>query len=204
MDDYISSLTIADLKARGVESKQQYKNLVRNNCINIPIDLTGPVSIANNYLSNSKIINYSRFVDFPWKFVCTINNVVENGYPFTISDTIYIPYTELNTNIYSKEFIRLLIHERIHIFQRYFHYDVNKFIQSLGYVLYRPINRRSEDYLLRSNPDLDQFIYLYDGIPCGSYYNSPNPKNIDDVSCRLIYEHPYEHMAYKISELLIR
>lgn len=202
MDDYIFGLTLADLRARNVSSHKEYKYIVNQNCINVPIDLGNSINIANNILMNNNLFDYSNFRDYPWKISCTINNVIENGYPFTLSDVIYLPIDILYKDLYGKDFIRLLIHERIHIFQRFFPEIVNQYIYSKGYVLYRHVNRSTVDYLLRSNPDIDNFIYLLDGITSGSYYKSSNPKGIDDSYCKLKYEHPYEHMAYEISELL--
>lgn len=202
MEKYIVSLTASDLSARHVSSHREYYDIVKRNCVNCSIDLSDIIFKANEYLVSNTHFNYSKFQNYPWKIICTLNNVIENGYPFTVDDIIYLPIEELN-NRNKDSFLKLLIHERIHIFQRFYPDDVNMYILNNGYILYRKIDRTNTDHLLRSNPDLNEYIYLLNGKPSGNYYTSYYPLNIEDSVCQLQYEHPYEHMAYVVSSDII-
>lgn len=65
-----------------------------------------------------------------------------------------------------------------------------------------PPERRN---LVRSNPDLDPWIYLHPKTqrPMMAVYRSPTPKNINDVILAdSAAEHPYESMAYEIAGML--
>jgi len=65
-----------------------------------------------------------------------------------------------------------------------------------------PPERRN---LVRSNPDLDPWIYLHPKTqrPMMAVYRSAKPKNINDVILAdSAAEHPYESMAYEIAGML--
>ena len=53
--------------------------------------------------------------------------------------------------------------------------------------------------LLRSNPDLDDWIYIDKSNTLSCSYNNQNPDSINDVNCDPINEHPFEIMAYDIT-----
>ena len=198
MESYINSFSPYDLKARQCNSLDEYKKIINTNIISANLNkIHDCIEIAEKKLKACTLINYSLMDRFIWKFLFT-TNLVENGFPFTCEDIIYIPIEILNNHT-KYDMIKLLIHERIHIFQRYFPTEANKYILSLGYQLYK----KNNIVLRRANPDIDNFIYILGNKLTGAYYTSINPKNINDVIQHCEYEHPYEHMAYVLSDLLM-
>lgn len=189
-DGYIKKLSIYDLRARKVKSNDEYKELVINECLDITEEqkdkLRKSVIKANNYFNNREGWNFSL-----------INNKYENGYPHTRERIIF-----LSPNIINYEEIELtktLIHESIHIYQRYNKKEIKEYLKKNEYSFSR---HKPLVSLIRANPDLDNYIYKdKNGIELVAYYNSENPKGINDISLKdYSYEHPFEKMAYEIAD----
>ena len=193
-DKFIHNMTKYDIYARTQQYMQKlYCNRIHNVCSYFSI-------YDKYYISNivkkidKKLIN----VNIPWKFAKTEGIVYENGFPHTRKDIIFLTSDHLK---YSKErFIKLLIHEKIHIYQRYNKNKMSVYLKKLGYT----IHCHKEQFIKRrSNPDLDEYIYK---DPTGKImiceYRNEHPKDLMDVSdINTQYEHPYEMLSY-ISENL--
>jgi hypothetical protein len=94
--------------------------------------------------------------------------------------------------------IKTLIHESIHIYQRYNKREMDEYMIKNGF---EKIRKKNKGELIRSNPDLDEFIYKdKNGIEMKALYNSENPNGIGDIKISHNMEHPYEYMAYEIAE----
>ena len=92
---------------------------------------------------------------------------------------------------------KILIHESIHIYQRYNITEINNYLKENNYTVSR---RRDSEPLIRANPDLDEYIYKdKDGEEMIYIYKSSMPKGINDIIPNK-NEHPFEKMAYEISE----
>lgn len=202
-DKYIASLSPFDLKARNSYSNINYLNKSVLSATDFKIDeknkLITAIQKADNYLSkiNSVYIDNFLIVDISWKFALTNGNTYENGLAHTRQDVIFLtPY------IIEAEFNRLvetLIHEKIHLYQRYYKdkYDVS--LYNNGYRIY---SKRSDYSLIRANPDLDEYVYKdrNNNIMLG-LYKTENPINILDITLYTnnINEHPNEEIAYSIA-----
>lgn len=188
-DNYIKTLSEYDLIARGVSSSDNYINLVVNECL----DFTDS---QINKLNNCSIIA-KKFFDnkYKWKFAL-INDVYEEGFPHTREDIIFLSPKIINYT--DDNLIRILIHESIHIYQRYFKNEINNYLKNNGYTVSR---RRDTEPLIRANPDLDEYIYKNKNNQELIYkYKSSNPSGINDIVPNINNEHPYEIMAYEIAE----
>jgi hypothetical protein len=100
------------------------------------------------------------------------------------------------------QLIKLLIHEKIHIYQKMYPNDVQLYIKLNGFI---PIRKREMNDNIRANPDLDNWIYKdKDSNIYKAQYNK-EPKTISDViyypTDSQLYEHPYETMAITIENL---
>ena len=104
-----------------------------------------------------------------------------------------IPETE------TPDFINTLIHEKIHVYQRYNESIIDKVLSNklkINKIVYTNPKKRA-------NPDLNNNIYQNEKneiLQC--YYNSDNPNSIQDVTClhnNSVNEHPYELLAYTIA-----
>ena len=187
-DNYIKNLTKYDLYARDVSTSEEYIYKIIDSCLNFSetqiIKLNNCSKIARNFFDNKYI----------WKFAL-IDEVYEEGFPHTRMDIIFLSPKIINYT--DDNLIRILINESIHIFQRYNKTEINDYLKEHNYTVSR---RRDSEPLIRANPDLDEYIYKdKDGIEMIYKYKSSMPQGINDIVPNK-NEHPFEKMAYEISE----
>ena len=137
-----------------------------------------------------------KLKNIPWIIGCSYGYDYEFGMPHTkkIQSTYIIILN--NSNIYDNDLVTTLIHERIHIYQKMFPEDIEEYLKYNNFI--KIANKNNSD---RVNPDTDEFIYKKNNI----VYEC----KIDTTSsdCKIIctknnskYEHPFEYMAYSLSE----
>jgi hypothetical protein len=205
-DNYIKHLSRFDLIARNVDTNNDYINKI-NFCAK---DFTeNQKNIINNCCKKAddflkeynELLDGKQIAKIKWNFALTYkydNFEYENGLPHTRKDIIFlsdkmVPETE------TPDFVNTLIHEKIHVYQRYNESTVDKMLSNklkINKVVY--LNPKK-----RANPDLNNNTYQNDKneiLQC--YYNSNSPNSIQDVTClnnNSINEHPYELLAYNIA-----
>ena len=205
-DNYIKHLSKFDLIARNVDTNIDYikkisfctkdftenqKNIINNCC-----------KKADDFLKEyNELLDGKQIAKIKWNIALTYkydNFEYENGLPHTRKNIIFlsdkmIPESE------TPDFVNTLIHEKIHVYQRYNESTVDKMLSNklrINKVVY--FNPKK-----RANPDLNNNIYQNDKneiLQC--YYNSNTPNSIQDVTClnnNSINEHPYELLAYNIA-----
>ena len=207
-DKYISRLTKYDLIARKSKDHKSY-------ILNISECATSFTNIqkqkvkncadkADQFLSKFKWngLECSAISKISWKFALTsrVNHFeYEDGLPHTRKDIIFLTENTLNSN--EHHLINILIHEKIHIFQRMNRTIMKNMVQEMGFVVFTQTPQHTVK-LRRSNPDINDQIY-YDTNSGSVYfckYSSENPSNISDVDLNYVStEHPYEKMAYEIA-----
>lgn len=202
-DDYIKNLSNYDLKARKVKNKKEYLERIINCVINFNENQKRVIEEscreADKFLENyNEILDGKELLKITWKFGLTKynNGEYEEGLPHTREDIIFLS-DKMIPNNKNSEFINILIHEKVHIYQR-----KNK--KKMEEKLEKEYIEIKRDEKSRSNPDLNGKNYMekknknrYECI-----YNNNEPKSITDVKClnnSSMYEHPYEYMAYKIA-----
>jgi hypothetical protein len=188
-DNYFKNFTRFDLIARSSESVDDYITKI------VPLDFNEQQKeILLNIVKNINIKN------FTWKFALTNNGSYEDGYPHTRTDIIFLSTNTFNNSI--DNIMRTIKHEYIHVYQRQNPVAVNILLRKKGYIPFLTMDSaRQLIPLLRSNPDLNNFIYKNpDGQLMYTIYSSVNPKNLADTITypinNVVYEHPYELMAY--------
>jgi len=189
-DNYIKNLSIYDLRARKCNSAQEYLNLILENCMNFDEEQ------KNKLHSCSKEAKLFFNNGFNWTFAL-VNHLYEEGFPHTRDKIIFLSPKILN---YDKtELIKTLIHESIHIYQRFNPDIINEYIKNNGYTISK---KKEKNSLIRANPDLNDYIYKdKKGIEMIAYYKSEYPKGINDTLLTdSSNEHPYEKMAYEIAD----
>jgi len=189
-DGYIKKLSIYDLRARKVNSNNEYKEKVINGCLNFTEE-------QKEKLKNSSIKAKQYFNNNEDWNIGLINNIYENGYPHTRDKIIFLSPNIINYD--EIELTKTLIHESIHIYQRYNKKEIKEYLKENNYSFSR---HKPLVSLIRSNPDLDNYIYKdKNGIELIAYYNSEYPKGINDITLKdYSYEHPFEKMAYEIAD----
>lgn len=211
-DGYINSLNTLDLIARKSSSSMEY---IKRVCEDMKgedhIDpyLQRRIEIccmkAQEYFQKTSSTSkyYDTNIDnIQWNIAVFSTIFYEDGIPHTREKTIFLHKNHIE-KLSNAELTSLLIHEKIHIYQRY-HQDTDK-IYDMGF---RKMSKRDGDMFNRSNPDLDKYIYMdvvNSKIMC-KRYKSIYPKNIKDViepsdnNNVHRYEHPYEYIAYQVEK----
>lgn len=190
VDGYMKNFTIYDLRARHVNTSDDYKSFAINSCLDFTEEQKDKLKrcskIAKNFYNNN----------LKWVFGCIDNNY-EEGMPHTRMDIIFLSPNVINYN--DDLLIKTLIHESIHIYQRY---NKEKMLEYLDKNKYKISRLKKDAPYARSNPDLNEYIYKdeNDNELIANYTNE-YPTNINDISLKnIVFEHPYEKMAYEIGE----
>jgi len=188
-DGYIRNLSIYDLRARNVESNDEYLKVAMNSCLDFNEN-------QKDKLKACAIEAYKYFNNhLNWTFALTSESY-EEGFPHTRGNIIFL--SPLILNYSNMELIKTLIHESIHIYQRYNRNEIDKYLFMNGYSISRLRDKNSR---IRANPDLDNYIYKNkNGKELISYYKNDFPKGIGDVEI-IEGEHPFEVMAYEYAEI---
>lgn len=189
-DDYIKNLSIYDLRARRVSTNDEYKELVIHSCLNFD----GEQMEKLKRCSKEAIKHFRNGKD--WRFAL-VSYKYEEGFPHTREDIIFLSPAVINYD--DMTLTKTLIHESIHIYQRYNRDEMDEYMIRNGF---ERVRRRDRGTLVRSNPDLDDFIYRdKNGNEMVAVYNSEYPRSIGDVKMvSSNMEHPFEYMAYEMAE----
>lgn len=203
-DGYVNSLSKADLSARGVQSKDEYTRKIVQSAGEFSNKdrevITRAIESVNDKLSyyNGGTLDANKLRNIPWRIALTNDEAYENGYPHTRQDVIFLGHNILD----DPTLANTLLHEKVHIYQRLYAQEIDIWMEQKGYVRWK---LQSSLPLARSNPDINQWVYL-DPVsqkPMLAEYTSPTPSNISDVTqSNPAFEHPYEYMAYEIAKIL--
>ena len=239
-DNYVRNLSELDLHARGVNTHVEYMNQIEDTAISFTDDekelLERCAKDADNYLRNERFkevdygkhLNGNDIADIKWIFANTyanyFNDVIkenEQGLPHTRENIIL-----LSKNVLKNDALHLtntLLHEKIHIYQRYNPEIFDTIIKEMGLKELERKHFKQAKYI-RSNPDTNNKIYyrkkdvsildILSGVSGDSgdteynlddvmvcLYRNDKPNSINDVIQKnYTAEHPYEKIAYEIAE----
>lgn len=210
-DKYVKNMSQIDLYARKSKSANEYIHKISQCSIGFsPKEKEKLIRCcykADEFLKSfiyKGVFDCSRIANIKWKLALTYNNnnnEYEEGLPHTREDVIFLSKYVINNNIAKEEndtsLVVTLIHEKVHIYQRY--YSMKELIESMGYKEEINISQEMIKYK-RSNPDLDNKIYSKNGKTMIMMYKNNTPTSINDLlSNNFTIEHPYEEIAYDIS-----
>ena len=210
-DNYYSQFSKSDLKARHVKSPEEYKNTIEDSPTEIDIWkqmklflnlMLIDVKLASKITKYANQFDVKAFIKIPWKIGFIKDNKYEDGLPHTRNDTIILP-DNIITSYTSFQLRHLLIHEKIHLYQKIHPQKTKKYLTGKGFVKVTTIKKSK--YNIRAKPDIDPYIYKnQSGKFLMAQFNSPNPSNIGDVNYTIENsqknEHPYEYMAIQLSK----
>jgi hypothetical protein len=205
-DKYYDTFNKNDLRVRNIDTLKDYTNKIKNSCKNISakdkVLINNTIQIANNKLKKFKIKGFDgiKASKIQWIIGLIDGTDYEYGLPHTRNLTIIIPKKILNN---SKILLRVLIHEKIHIYQKIYPNDLKMWLFERGFTKFR-LKEKSDN--IRANPDIDNYIYKdLDNKQYKSIYNEL-PLTINDVKYypknNYLYEHPFEYMAYTLEDLI--
>ena len=208
-DNYYSRFYYNDYKVRNIKNIKEYKKIIINSAIDLK-DYEKEKIMKIIYEINDELKNINldyfigkKFNNLEWKIGALKDDYYEGGLPHTRLDTIILNLDQIK--YYSPNKLKkTLFHEKVHIYQKKYKEDVDKYLQIHNF---KKIKKRNKFDNIRANPDLDEFIYMdkdsntYKGI-----YNL-NPISLEDVTYypnnSQEYEHPFEKMAINLEKKLI-
>jgi hypothetical protein len=209
-DMYVAKMSATDLYARRAKTKTDYINNITQCAYefnNVQQNkLRRCARKADEFLFKymyKNMLNCKEVAKIQWKFALTKKQdkfEYEEGLPHTREDIIFLSLYTINDAISSSNndvnLVSTLIHEKVHIFQRYNTIFMDNLLTEFGYKHISTFDTR----LKRSNPDINDKIYTNkDGDIMITFYNSERPSGINDIkSSNHSMEHPYEMMAYDI------
>lgn len=157
----------------------QYKVPIYNNtgdfssiyssCLVMPTPKYIPLLQHYIWLCNNILSTYPHLNKYSWNILMSIHSL-ERDMPFTIDTYIIIPESTLQrlytTNGISKQFINTLIHEKIHVIQRYNQSTFDSlYLRIYSDFLYKPICIKSLPSniakIYMTNPDSNSTIWIY-------------------------------------------
>lgn len=204
---FFNSFTKYDWKARmnscGISEIQEYSNVIKDslvpineisfdNLMHLNDSCKQVDELINNHSFNyDKWFNPTEFNNIPWKFIF-VNGKYEDNLPHTRKDVIILPIDELSR--IKNDLIELLIHEKIHIYQRKYADEMHTYLLKNGYEVI------PGHQLKRANPDINEYTYKRNNKIFSCDYVSKNPQNISDVfyvggDYTQLNEHPFEALA---------
>ncbi len=197
-DKYISSMSIVDLYARRVDTPEQYMEKASAQAMDFTKSEKDRITILVN---NIKYVDLKRFGidmkkwnEIPYIFAkCNY----EDQYPHTRNDVIILNDRTINRS--DDELLNTIVHEKVHVYQKMYPNDILLYLTRVGY---KKVGEKSMYPLARSNPDIDNNIYMGPNgkIHVGEY-NSSTPRDIWDINTTSEGEHPLELMAYTIANM---
>ena len=211
-DEYFKNMSKYDLKARNVTSIKEYKNIIvdEQKYSKYTLSLKDYIVLllatirADYYFYNLKhkmLPEHHNINKILWKFSIMKSSKYENMYPHTREDIIFIHISiikDVNTLKDYYKFVGLLIHEKLHIYQRYNNIAIDNCLEKLNIKRkYHRINFK----LIRANPDLNNWVYQHNDKLMLYEYVNEFPKSINDIKKKNSkYEHPYEMISYTIED----
>ncbi len=204
-DNFYENLNIINLQSRNINNKDMFLNNLHLYCYTFTKQetkiLIKTINDVNKKLDNLNYIGFNNFNNkkIPWIIGSSIGNNYEYGLPHTRNNIIILNKEMFDSIVYNKiELMKLLIHERIHVYQKMFPNDINDFLQNNNFI---PIKYFNNDN--RANPDTNNIIYQKNNIIYECKFNINN--NLLYCTNNSYYnEHPYEYMAYEIAELCFK
>jgi hypothetical protein len=207
-DHYVNNLSKYDIYARQVKTNKEYSDNISKAAANftneeiarlIKCSHDADVFFKELSIKKYKEIKGSDIAAIKWIYAITDNNKYEEGLPHTRMNIIF-----LSKNIFKNtdsDLTNTIIHEKIHIYQRFNSDLLNRILASMNYSIVDR-NLLENNHLIRSNPDVNNNIYIDNNTKkyfiC--LYRNEKPSSINDVIINnYSIEHPYEMIAYDIA-----
>lgn len=203
---YYRSFREGDMIARKIKSISDYHSIILQDSCEFSDQekeiLRESAKKADEILSRIEIPGFDgeKASKMRWKIGCISGIRYEGGHPHTVGGSIILfkdIFKGVNTKkSKSKKIVQLLIHEKVHLYQRKYKKDMEIYLSHHHFVA---ISSRQNG---RANPDLDDMVYYNkeNGKIYESNYRRKRPKSVGDVKNKK-YEHPYEEMAYRIEKM---
>ena len=209
-DNYVGNLTRHDIISLGSKDHQDYLQKSTKDARDFTDEEKQKLIVAcqeaDDFFRNELNLPYvdnNVLANMPWILSVTKGITYEEGYPHTRMNVIFITDSVVKSSM--TNLVRVLIHEKVHVYERLNPHLMKKWLKYHGY---KP-HKRLRDYKLgRSNPDLDGWVYLdKNGKETLAIFKNENPTGIDDATYPYdrkdgyMAEAPNETLAYQIDYL---
>jgi hypothetical protein len=208
-DGYFQTFSKVDYTVRNIRTIDDYYKIIEQSVDQFSEEqkreITECILAADAFFETKRTtwFDVKKCNAIPWKIGCIKkldqSNTYEEGLPHTRTDLILLPKT-MSQNPGS--LTRLLIHEKIHIYQKMYKADVLAYLNESGFTKHE---RKSTEDTGRANPDIDNWTYKDKN---GEIYKSQyldGAKSIHDVTFLSgndqTSEHPFEKMAIEMSKM---
>lgn len=212
LDNYFKKFYHIDFISRNVQDINEYTEKIKKSILDkneikdeIITRIRKCIQIIDSKTNNIKVpwIDIKKLNEIQWKIGITKGKSYENGLPHTRKDCILLS-TYFLDNFGDNKLIEILLHEKIHLYQKKYEEDLQLYLNLNGYEKYK---KREENDKTRANPDIDEWIYLDKNKNVNkAVYNRNNPFTLQDVTFypedSQSNEHPYEKMAIDISKMI--
>lgn len=135
-----------------------------------------------NFLIPAAARRLLKINDIPWKIVI-MRGDSHIPMPHTMGDIIVL--TDNFFKLSQTRQIELLVHEKIHVFQRRAQPIFEKFYNTIGFTKYQDVLPPEIRRICRANPDINDY-YIYNQKLLIKLYNSPNSCEMTDAYTCLI------------------
>ena len=199
-DHYYDTFTRFDLRARHVTSVPEYINRIPNAIVDATAGLRArireAVPIVDARLARIQHVGFNgkKAADLSWRIGFMKENkenkdkLYEDGIPHTRVDLIMLPISLAKAS--NKYLIDTLFHEKVHIYQKAYPRDLERWLVHNGF---ERVRRRTKGSRIRANPDIDGWVYRDTNRVYKCLYSSKTPTHIEDVKeDGLDFEHPFE------------
>lgn len=196
-DHYYDTFTRFDLRARHVASVADYIDRIPEAIVDASAGLRArirkAVPIVDARLARIRRVSFNgqKVADLPWRIGFMKENkdkLYEDGLPHTRVDLIMLPTRLAKAS--DNELIDTLFHEKVHIYQKAYPRDLERWLAHNGF---ERIRRRTKGSRIRANPDIDGWVYRDANRVYKCLYSSETPHHIEDVKeGGLEFEHPFE------------
>ena len=204
-DNYFKNFSNSDFKVRKVNNINEYYQNIKLACSDINKStekfLNKCITVANEKLTNYNCVGFdgAKCANLEWKIGIVKDKLYEEGFPHTRHNVIILPSSSLNNK---ESLINTLIHEKIHVYQKMYPKDIEQYLQANGFTKYK-LRNSFNNINIRSNPDMDEWIYKNKDNEIMMAEYKENAKSIMDVNIKPTnnyqHEHPFEYMAYNIT-----
>lgn len=207
VDGYVEKMTEQDLLSQKSKSKKDFIKNITNAIDDFTLEEKIKCYLAtvkaDKFLKKIKIdgIDSEKLSKMKWNLALTRGSAYEEGLPHTRRDVIFISDQVIALPI--DDLTRTLVHEKVHVYERLYPQDIEKWMTKVGF---KKFKRQSEYENVRSNPDVDGWVYLDPkGRETVVLFRNENPSHLDDVIYPFGHdassEHPYETLAYLIDTM---
>jgi hypothetical protein len=186
---FFGRMSAMDLRARGAAGKDHYRRAYL--AAVVPFTEEEKRAVMTALRGQPSVVSYAgATVDLGHVVrVVKLAAGTENNWPHTLGDVICLPAPVLG----SPDLGRVLLHERVHVWQRANTLAMGRIIVSQGYVAAvvppRAVN----------NPDTDGKAYALAGVVPLLSYKVDTPRSMQDSFHANGGDHPYEMMASRIA-----